>query len=55
MSTATEFAYFVTALCFILALKDLSSPKTARYGNLIGAFGAALAVVLSNWLWKQST
>ncbi|HEY0871003.1 MAG TPA: NAD(P)(+) transhydrogenase (Re/Si-specific) subunit beta, partial [Acidothermaceae bacterium] len=47
MSTATEFAYFVTALCFILALKGLSSPKTARYGNLIGAFGAALAVVVT--------
>jgi H+-translocating NAD(P) transhydrogenase subunit beta len=47
VSTATEFAYFVTALCFILALKGLSSPKTARNGNLIGAFGAALAVVVT--------
>jgi H+-translocating NAD(P) transhydrogenase subunit beta len=47
VSTATQVAYFVTALCFILALKGLSSPKTARNGNLIGAFGAALAVVVT--------
>ncbi|MDQ1486644.1 MAG: H+-translocating transhydrogenase subunit beta [Actinomycetota bacterium] len=47
MSTATQSAYLVAALCFILALKGLSSPKTARYGNLIGAFGAALAVVVT--------
>ena len=37
--------YLVAAVCFILALKGLSSPKTARNGNLIGAFGATLAVV----------
>lgn len=47
MSNGVLFAYFVTALCFILALKGLSSPKYARYGNLIGAFGAALAVVVT--------
>jgi len=47
MSTATQVAYFVTSLCFILALKGLSSPKTARNGNLIGAFGATLAVVVT--------
>ena len=47
MSTGVQLAYFVTALCFILALKGLSSPKYARYGNLIGAFGAVLAVVVT--------
>jgi len=47
VSTGVQLAYFVTALCFILALKGLSSPKSARYGNLIGAFGAALAVVVT--------
>jgi NAD(P) transhydrogenase subunit beta len=47
VSTGTQVAYFVTSLCFILALKGLSSPKSARNGNLIGAFGAVLAVVVT--------
>jgi NAD(P) transhydrogenase subunit beta len=37
--------YLVAAVCFILALKGLSSPPTARRGNLIGAFGALVALV----------
>jgi NAD(P) transhydrogenase subunit beta len=37
--------YLVAAVCFILALKGLSSPKTARRGNLIGALGALIALV----------
>ena len=47
MSTGIQFTYFVTSLCFILALKGLSSPKGARYGNLIGAFGAVLVVIVT--------
>jgi H+-translocating NAD(P) transhydrogenase subunit beta len=43
--TWVDLAYLVAAVCFILALKGLSSPKTARNGNLLGAFGAVLAVV----------
>ena len=41
----TALLYLVAAICFILALKGLSSPKGARRGNLIGAAGAALAVI----------
>jgi len=43
--TWTAILYLVAAVCFILALKGLSSPKTARRGNLIGAAGALVAVV----------
>jgi NAD/NADP transhydrogenase beta subunit len=35
----------VAAVCFIIALKGLSSPRSARRGNLIGAGGAVLAVI----------
>ena len=41
----TALLYLIAAVCFILALKGLSSPQSARRGNLIGAGGAVLAVV----------
>ena len=44
-SAVTELAYLAAAVCFILALKGLSSPRSARRGNLLGAAGAAVAVV----------
>jgi len=39
--------YLLAAVCFILALKGLSSPASARRGNLIGAGGAVLAVLVA--------
>jgi NAD(P) transhydrogenase subunit beta len=36
--------YLVAAVTFILALKFLASPRTARTGNLLGAAGMALVV-----------
>ncbi len=45
--TWVQLAYLAAALCFILALKGLSSPKYARRGNLIGAVGAVIAVVVT--------
>jgi NAD(P) transhydrogenase subunit beta len=41
-----QLGYLAAAVCFILALKGLSSPRTARRGNLIGAAGAVFAVLL---------
>ena len=41
----TSLLYLAAAVCFILALRGLSSPRTARRGNLIGALGALIAVV----------
>jgi NAD(P) transhydrogenase subunit beta len=38
-------AYIVAATLFILALKGLSNPRTARRANLLGAAGAAIAVL----------
>jgi len=37
-------AYLVAGSCFILALRGLSSPESARRGNRLGMFGMALAV-----------
>jgi NAD(P) transhydrogenase subunit beta len=42
---AVELLYLAAAVCFILALKGLSSPRSARRGNLIGAAGAVIALV----------
>ncbi|KIC68176.1 NAD(P)(+) transhydrogenase (Re/Si-specific) subunit beta [Arthrobacter sp. NQ7] len=40
----TSLLYLAAAVCFILALRGLSSPRTARRGNLVGALGALIAV-----------
>ena len=37
--------YIIAAVLFILALKGLSNPRTARRANLLGAAGAALAIL----------
>ncbi|MDO8307027.1 MAG: NAD(P)(+) transhydrogenase (Re/Si-specific) subunit beta [Actinomycetota bacterium] len=45
-STWTQFGYLVAAVLFILALKGLSSPRTARNGNLLGALGALIGTAV---------
>ncbi len=40
-----EIAYLVAAFCFILGLKWLSSPRSARKGNLVAALGMTIAVI----------
>ena len=46
MPTWVQVAYLVCAVGFILALKGLSGPKTARSGNLLGAAAATVACIL---------
>jgi NAD(P) transhydrogenase subunit beta len=41
-----QLVYLAAAVCFILALKGLSSPRHARTGNLVGAVGAVVAIVV---------
>jgi H+-translocating NAD(P) transhydrogenase subunit beta len=45
--TANQVAlwYLVASICFILALKGLSHPETARRGNYFGMAGMAVAVI----------
>lgn len=42
-----QLVELVAAVCFILALKGLSSPKSARRGVLIGSIGAFLGVFVT--------
>jgi NAD(P) transhydrogenase subunit beta len=44
--TWVQLSYLVAAVLFILALKSMSSPRTARTGVLLGALGALLATVV---------
>jgi H+-translocating NAD(P) transhydrogenase subunit beta len=41
---AIELIYLFCAVCFIIALKGLSSPRWARQGNLVGAGGMVVAI-----------
>jgi NAD(P) transhydrogenase subunit beta len=58
LDVLTYFVWLIAAVTFILALKFLASPRTARVGNLLGAAGMALVVawtffttegMLENW------
>ncbi len=58
LQVLTYLVWLVASFTFILALKFLASPKTARTGNLLGAAGMALVVgwtffttegMLENW------
>ncbi|MFW6203734.1 MAG: NAD(P)(+) transhydrogenase (Re/Si-specific) subunit beta [Actinomycetota bacterium] len=42
-----QVLYLVAAVCFVLSLKGLSGPKTARAGTGLGALGALIAMVVT--------
>jgi len=50
-----EFSYLVAAVCFIIGLKLLSHPDTAKRGNLWAAFGMLLAMVTTIVLHRDSS
>lgn len=47
MNVLTELLYLVASVLFIMGLKMLSSPKTARKGNGIAALGMLLAIIVT--------
>jgi len=48
MTTALyDFIYLISIILFIIGLKRLSSPDTARNGNLVAAAGMGVAIVVS--------
>jgi proton-translocating NAD(P)+ transhydrogenase subunit beta len=54
MAIATSLIYLLSAVCFIVGLKFLSSPTSARRGNRIAAVGMALAVAWTLLLLRDS-
>lgn len=47
-----QLAFLACGVCFILALKGLSGPKTARNGNLLGAVAAVVACIIP-FFWEE--
>jgi NAD(P) transhydrogenase subunit beta len=45
METLAALLYLVASVCFIMALKGLSSPETSRAGNLYGIVGMTIAIL----------
>jgi H+-translocating NAD(P) transhydrogenase subunit beta len=56
--SVSAILYLLASVCFIMALRGLSSPETARAGNIYGVAGMAIAIattlampqVVSYWL-----
>jgi len=47
MNTLIEISYLLSSIFFIFGIKMLSSPKTARKGNLFSAIGMLIAIVVT--------
>ena len=46
-SALVKLCYLVAAALFILGLKNMAHPRTAVRGNLLGAVGMLLAIVIT--------
>jgi H+-translocating NAD(P) transhydrogenase subunit beta len=58
VNLVTQLAYLVSALLFVVGLKQLSSPATARRGNVMASAAMLLAIVVTlieqdvlTWTW----
>ena len=47
MNVGAKLFYLLASVLFIVGLKFLSSPKTARRGNLLAACGMLIAVLVT--------
>src|SRR5580698_4716002 len=55
MSSLVALAYLFSAVCFIMALRGLASPVSARQGNIFGMAGMAVAIVTTALLLEASS
>ena len=47
-----QIIYLIGSITFIIGLKRLSHPDTARRGNLIAAFGMTIAIAGTIFLYR---
>ncbi|MFM8758720.1 MAG: NAD(P)(+) transhydrogenase (Re/Si-specific) subunit beta, partial [Methylophilaceae bacterium] len=52
-SSLLEIAYLIGSVTFIIGLKMMGNPKTARKGNLIGAAGMTVAIFGTIFLFEK--
>ena len=45
MSALNEICYLIASITFVIGLRMMGNPKTARKGNLIGAGGMLVAIL----------
>ncbi len=45
METISALLYLAASVCFVMALRGLSSPETSRQGNIYGMVGMAIAIL----------
>ena len=45
METLAALLYLVASVCFVMALRGLSSPETSRQGNIYGMVGMTVAIL----------
>jgi NAD(P) transhydrogenase subunit beta len=55
MSTLIPLAYLISGICFIMALRGLASPATARSGNMFGIVGMTVAIATTLVLVESSS
>jgi H+-translocating NAD(P) transhydrogenase subunit beta len=49
-----EICYLIASVTFIVGLKMMSNPKSARQGNLVAAVGMVLAIIGTIFLYEHS-
>ena len=53
MSNLSTVAYLVSSVLFIMSLRGLSHPTTARRGNFYGIIGMTIAIVTTCLLYTS--